>query len=518
MSRSSPNLHPLVAEARRLHTAGQYDAARTALMGARAQIGESFDIALTDALIDLQAGHLPLAARKLAAMARAHPRRFEVRFNQGICARFRGLEAEALKYFERADKLHPGTAAVFQHRADLLTTLGRIGEAAALNRAEHALRPDSAAPLLRLAAMDAKTLSHAEITALERIVNRRDSGHDIAEHFALGDVYWTRDRRRAMQHYLAGNARKVAALDSAPSEDIVIAPRSRKPVRRPLDRAEASEAAMADFVMRFFDADRLAALAGHGVAEATPIFVIGMPRSGTTLTERIIAAHPRVAARGEIGTVGARLVRRQWPYAWTQATADDLPPSAPPDGLGPHLGRLAATYLDALRQGDTRHDRLVDKSLDNFLHVGLIHLLFPNARIVEVRRDPVDNGLACFRKNFRTGLEWTYDLAAIGRRYCRYRAVMAHWQQVLPGRVATLQYEALIADPEPVARQLIADIGLDWDPRCLDFHKSRGPVRTASVTQVRQPIYTTSVDTAGQVADMIAPLLTALGPHAPRRA
>ncbi len=154
--------------------------------------------------------------------------------------------------------------------------------------------------------------------------------------------------------------------------------------------------------------------------------------------------------------------------------------------------------------------------LGNYMHIGMIHLIFPHAIILDAVRDPVDNGLACFRKLFRTGNEWTYDLADIGAQYLRYRRMMAHWETVLPGRVVSVSHEELVADPEHKIRWLVEQAcGLTWDDACLSFHETRRPVRTASVAQVRQPIFRTSVERWRRYARHLGPLFAALGPYAP---
>ena len=159
--------------------------------------------------------------------------------------------------------------------------------------------------------------------------------------------------------------------------------------------------------------------------------------------------------------------------------------------------------------------RAVNKMLGNYVHVGMIDLCLPDATILHVTRHPVDNCLACYRRLFRTGHEYTYDLATLGRHYRRYREVMDHWRRVLPGRVIDVSYEALVADPETQIRRLIESCDLDWNEACLKFHETERPVKTASLAQVRKPIYRDSVDRWKQHADQLAPLLEVMGPYAP---
>jgi hypothetical protein len=162
-------------------------------------------------------------------------------------------------------------------------------------------------------------------------------------------------------------------------------------------------------------------------------------------------------------------------------------------------------------------DRFVDKTLENYLRVGMIHLMFPKSVILDSTRDPVDTCLSCYRQLFTAGNETLYDLRQIGRAYVRYRRVMEHWERVLPGRVIRVPHEKLVADPEAQIRWLVGDAcQLDWDPACLRFFEAEGVVRTASAAQVRRPIFSTSIGRWARFQNELEPLLNALGPYAPQ--
>jgi len=180
-------------------------------------------------------------------------------------------------------------------------------------------------------------------------------------------------------------------------------------------------------------------------------------------------------------------------------------------------GDLAESYLGLMRQrGWPGADRFVDKTLENHLRVGMIHLMFPKSVILDSTRDPVDTCLSCYRQLFTAGNETLYDLGQIGRAYVRYRRVMEHWERVLPGRVIRVEYEKLVSDPEGQFRWLVSDAcKLDWDPDCLRFYETEGSVRTASAAQVRLPVFKTSIGRWARFASELAPLLQALGPYAP---
>ena len=191
-------------------------------------------------------------------------------------------------------------------------------------------------------------------------------------------------------------------------------------------------------------------------------------------------------------------------------------PYAPAPDAYPDPFRLrAADYLEQLKRfGWKTRFRPVDKTLENYLHVGVISLMFPRAVIVHCLRDPLDTGLACFRQLFASGNETLYDLAGIGREYARYRGLMDHWNAVLPGRVKTVSYEALVTGPEVEIRRLVSVCGLAWTPRCLEFHRTRRTIATASADQARRPIYRASLERWRRYEHHLTPLIDALGPYA----
>ncbi|MFA5372229.1 MAG: sulfotransferase, partial [Sideroxydans sp.] len=252
-------------------------------------------------------------------------------------------------------------------------------------------------------------------------------------------------------------------------------------------------------------------LRGNGDSSALPIFVLGMPRSGTTLTEQIIASHPDVFGAGELPDLLRIAHRKTHPDTTTF-----------PDNLR-YLDAATLTawgdeYIAGLkkRAPDSRH--ITDKMPANFFAVPLIHLMLPGAKIIHVNRNPVDTCVSCFTRLFHRKQEHTYDLAELGRYYADYVRLMDHWRAVLPqGAFYDVQYENIVADQEGEARKLLEYCGLEWDAACLDFHKTKRQIRTASVTQVRQPIYTTSVERWRKYEKSLGPLLDELGDLVPGR-
>ena len=230
-----------------------------------------------------------------------------------------------------------------------------------------------------------------------------------------------------------------------------------------------------------------------------PIFIVGMPRSGTTLTDKIISNHPRVHSCGE----NQELARIQTDL---QFVLDSV---SRPD-LAALLGQRSADYTQryqaSLPQPYDPATRYSDKAPLNFLHVGLISLLFPGAKIVHTRRNPLDTCLSMYMRNFRDVFLCSNDLADLAHYYRQYLGLMAYWEEVLPGRFLSVDYENLVADQEGVSRAMIAHCGLDWDPHCLTFYDNSNPAFTFSEVQVRKPIYSSSIGKWRDYKQMLAPL------------
>ena len=250
-----------------------------------------------------------------------------------------------------------------------------------------------------------------------------------------------------------------------------------------------------DRIRSAFTPEVMQSLTGVGDPSSLPVFIVGMPRSGTSLIEQILASHPRVFGAGELDLLGQLVIAgtsNGITRDWVQT-------------LGPR-------YLSGIRALAPPRDRITDKMPSNFLFVGLIHIALPNARIIHARRNPVDTCLSCFSKLFAGEQQFAYDLGELGRYYRAYDRLMAHWRDVLPeGRMLEVDYEEVVADLEVQARRIIGYCGLEWNDACLEFHKTERAVRTASVMQVRQPIYRSSIGRWRPYARMLTPLLDALG-------
>ncbi len=260
-------------------------------------------------------------------------------------------------------------------------------------------------------------------------------------------------------------------------------------------------------LLEFFSPSRLARLPRAQCRSDTPVFVVGMPRSGTTLIEQILASHSSVHGAGELdfiyrvclGTLqmlgGAVADFPQCLDRLTQAQADGM----------------AQIYLQPLISLAPRTSRIIDKMPQNFVHLGLISMLLPGARIIHCRRDPLDTCLSCYMTPFNSGNEFKYDLRNLGLYYRQYEMLMAHWTRVLDLPILEVRYEDLIADPEHHSRRMVEFLGLPWEPQCLRFYETARPAATSSVQQVRRPIYQSSINRWKHYDKHLDPLKAALG-------
>jgi hypothetical protein len=446
------------------------------------------------AVIDLRRRRWVDARRRLKAVARRQGSHFAAMHNLGVAEQNLGAWEAAAEAYDRALALRPDARDTAFALAVTLGVTGRVETAIDRYRALAADPAVRLRALVRLAVLRASAVNEEELATLRQA--REDASLDAQTRvgllFALAEALEARGVvEEAWSAYVAGNALKRDLLTRG------------DPDHRP-DLVARDHEASIERVRTLFTTEFLAANAGRGDQSAQPIFVLGMPRCGSSLVEQILASHPHVQGLGESGALWSVLEDR-FPY----------PPAArrEPD----HFRVLARRYLDAQRsRGWAGRTRLVDKTLDNHLQVGMIHLMFPRATILHVTRDPLDIGVACWRQLFATGNETLYDLADIGAEQRRYHAMMDHWARVLPGRVIEVNYERLVADPEGQIRALVTDVcAMPWSQACLRFHETNRPVATASTEQVRRPIFASSVGRWRRYADHIHPLIAALGDLAP---
>jgi hypothetical protein len=236
-----------------------------------------------------------------------------------------------------------------------------------------------------------------------------------------------------------------------------------------------------------------------------PIFIVGLPRTGSTLLERMLGSHSDVFAAGELQNFAIELVKLA-KSTFAGERLDKL--SLVNKSTRLDFSALGANYLDSTRPRTGSSRFFIDKMPLNFLYIGLIHLALPAARIVHLTRHPMDACYAIYKTPFDQAYPYSYDLQDLGRYYIAYRQLMDHWHAMLPGRVLDVAYEDLVSNTEGTIRQVLEYCDLEWQPACLDFHQSLAPTNTASAAQVREPVYTSSVAKWRHVEEGLAPLRT----------
>ena len=369
-----------------------------------------------------------------------------------------------------------------------LSILGRSEEARQAIEAAIRLAPkriDLYASLVKLKQFAEGDIHLANMEALAQQITALSGEEQMRLHFALGKALADLGRHeQSFGHLLAGNAIK--------RRQIVY---DEEKVLRSFDRTRAV------FTPRLMQ-DNL----GLGHRSPVPVFIVGMVRSGTTLVEQILASHPKVFGAGEVAHFEDAVAQLRG----SPGTPLGLPGEVPVV-VGTQLRQLGAAYIERIGAGMSAAQRITDKMTQNFRFAGLIHLALPGARIIHCRRDPIDTCLSCFSLLFAGDHLYSYDLSELGRFYCGYARLMEHWRSVLPeGVMLEVDYEDLVTDFEQHARRIIAYCDLEWDDACLAFYKTQRPVRTASMIQVRQPVYRSSVGRWRPYERMLGPLLQAL--------
>ncbi|MEQ1864323.1 MAG: tetratricopeptide repeat protein [Micropepsaceae bacterium] len=395
---------------------------------------------------------------------------------------------KAIEAYRRAIALKPDFADPYNNMGNALKELGRFDEALKSFETCLALNPDMVGAYVNLAdtkkfrSRDDVHLAGIESAFAKPLSEERRMQLSFAAGKAFDDL---KSYDEAFGHLITGNAlkRKTVAYD------------------------EAAVLGYFERIRNSITADVVRAKSGAGFAGAQPIFVVGMPRSGTTLVEQILASHARVKGAGELKDFSDTVTSvrdkdgRQAPYPEFVSV------------LSPQeISRIGEVYARKLDRHAPGADRITDKMPSNFYFLGLIHLGLPGAKIVHTRRNAVDTCVSCFSKLFAGEQNMTYDLGELGRYYRAYHGLMAHWREALPeGAFLDVQYEDVVADVEGQARRLLDYCGLEWDPRVLDFHRTERSVKTASSSQVRQPIYGSSVARWKNYERFLGPLLSELG-------
>jgi tetratricopeptide (TPR) repeat protein len=413
--------------------------------------------------------------------------------NLGIALQAQGRFDEAIAHYRQALAIDPDHAEAHNNLGNMLKEQGELEGAMAHYKRALEIRPDYAEAHYNRA--ETKTFQRGD-AELEALAGKDNLPPDKALylHFAMAKALEdSGEPLRAFEHLRKGNALK----------------------RRGIDYDEARELETIRRISTVFDRSLFDRLQGEGDPSPTPIFVLGMPRSGSTLIEQILAAHRRIhGGAGELPDLDIESRRALSAGGRTARFPEGV---AALDGAA--LRRLGQSYLTRLTALGAGKARIVNKLPGNFVNIGLIRLILPNARIIHTVRDPVDTCVSCYSKLFVSGQYYSYDLAELGRFYRGYRELMTHRRSVLPAdAILDVSYEDVVDDLEGQARRLIDYCGLAWDDRCIAFHKNNRPVRTASTVQVRKPLFRTSLQRWRRYEAGIGPLLRELGDIVPSQA
>jgi len=405
--------------------------------------------------------------------------------NLGLTLRRLDRHTEAIPVLLKAIVLAPSHAKATHNLGLILMEIGASGAKTALTRSlrlnpgqVHYFRSFS---LLHRFHRTDEWLDHLERIALTLPSLSQDG--QIEAHFVLAKAYGDiGENDQAFEHLLMANALK----------------------RERIHYDEPATLGLFQRISATFDARLIRELSGQGEASEMPIFIVGMPRSGTSLVEQVLASHSEVSAAGELDDFGRLL------EGLTRSEGCDFPELT--RTLDPLKFRaLGRDYLDIIKGKAVGARFVTDKMPGNLAFAGMIHLALPNARIIMVERDPIDTCLSCFSTHFTESLGFAYDLAELGRFAHACDRLRTHWRTVLPkDRVLTVRYENVVQNLEVEARRLVEFCGLAWEPACLEFHRTDRAVKTASITQVRQPIYTSSIRRWRPNSRIVAPLLSGL--------
>ena len=409
-----------------------------------------------------------------------------------------GRTAEALDTYREVLKRQPRHAGARLGLGHTFKTMGRLREAIEAYRECVRIRPENGEVYWSLANLKTYRFTDDDVSEMQSHLARADELTDksiVHFLFALAKAHEDNgDFDAAWDCYARGNAKQ-----------------------RMLEHYDPVQTEVAnDEILEVFDRSLLQEKAGQGHPDESPIFVVGLPRSGSTLIEQILASHSKVEGTSELpylGRVATSLNRNRadglnYPYAARELKA-------------PHLKLLGQHYLQqAQLHRHTDRPRFVDKMPNNFPSIGFLHLILPNAKIIDARRHPLDCTLSCYRQLFAKGQTFVYDLMDIGEYFLEYQRVMDHWHEVLPDRALTVQYEDMVTDFDRQVRRLLDYCGLPWEDACANFHETERPVRTASAQQVRLPIYAKSINFwrnyeahLGELIEVLAPVLPMYARH-----
>jgi tetratricopeptide (TPR) repeat protein len=391
---------------------------------------------------------------------------------------------EAITSYQKAISIKPDIAEAYYNLGTVLKGRGKLNEAVTSFQKAISIKPDFAEAYRSLSTSRKFTDISETLGIKVTLSNAKTDNDKMHLNFALGkamlDIKHDSD---AFQYFLEGNKieRETLQFDIADTEQMF------KKFQTKFDKS-------------FFRSRK-----GFGCKDNTPIFILGMPRSGSTIIEQILSSHPNVYGAGELPHIRQSLMQNlpsdkisMIPHKVAQLMLDDI-------------NKIGESYIERVRDIEPNVKFITDKMPENFLYIGIIKLILPNAKIIHSVRSPEDTCFSIFREKFMGVNNYAYDLAEIGQYYRLYTEMMRHWHLVLPGEIYDCNYEKLIANQEEETRKLLDFCGLEWNIKCLNFHKTVRNIKTASNYQARQPMYTSSINGWKRFEKQLQPLIEALG-------
>jgi len=436
-------------------------------------------------------GQLKTAIQHSEKALRSRPGYFAARLDLALALRQLGRAEEAIDPLEEAIRLNPGDDEAHISLALTFKQLGQTERAVEQLEKLLSIRPASGRAYYHISRIEPK---QERVPVVEEILSdtKLPRGDAMYCHFALGNLFESDSSYdRAFEHFLKANKLQRESLNYDARENIQYV----------------------DSLIKIYSDEFLQRNKPFGSASKLPVFIVGMPRSGTTLVEQILSSHDSVYGAGELRTCPALnySIAHQLKYVQPDPECMSLLD-------GKMIEDHSARYLQDLSLHCPTAARITDKEPGNFFRIGLIKTLFPDARIIHCQRNPLDNCLSVFFHCF-TALQCSFEMKELGQFYRDYQRLMTHWNDLFPGEVLTVQYEELVADQEEVSKRMIDHLGLEWDEKCLDFHNNERNVMTPSNVQVRQPMYTNSINRWKRYEKNLQPLIKVLqeGPAAGSR-
>ncbi|MBM79736.1 MAG: hypothetical protein CMJ78_03970 [Planctomycetaceae bacterium] len=542
----------LIAEALEIHQAGNLDGAaaiyqrildadpnnadarhfwgvvlyqRGQLAEAIEQIEKAIAIRPDAAIYFHNLGEVQLAANDLPAAEQAYRRAIEIRpaypdahNHLGVALKERGRADDAAAHIQHALQLRPDYAEAHNNLGNVRQDQTRLDDAVECYRKALQFNPNftDAYNNLGRALLDQGQFEAATENYLRAI---RMNPQHVKAYFSLStqrsyepqDDHIDAVRRLVELDTLPANERAFAAfalgnlLDRQKQYDDAFAAYDKANKLKDVEFDFEEHQGYIDSIIESFPSELFQNQQLRGTESDRPIFIVGMPRSGTTLGEQILCTHPHVYGAGELDAIAK--VASILPQI---ASSEKAYPEAIADLDANAAARLAKSYLDFIAKRDSQALRVTDKMPGNFHHLGLIQLLFPNASVIYCKRHPYDVCLSCYFQNFGS-VDYSFDLETLGRFYVEHERLMQYWRSVLPNTIFEVTYEDLVTNQESISRAIVEHCGLEWDDQCLRFHETSRAIKTMSVWQARQPIYKSSVARWQRYEKHIGPLREALG-------